>query len=236
MILEFEVKDTGPGIPAENVAKLFQPFTQGDGSNGRRFGGTGLGLYLSKRLAQALGGDLILRETSENRGSTFVFTIDAGPFETDVKFYTERSSGATHEAGLFGTRILVVDDSPDNRMLVTRFLEHSQATVETADNGLAAVEAVDKADFDLVLMDIQMPVMDGYEAFKQLRQRGFTKPIVALTAHALHSEREQCFALGFDDHLSKPIDRKVLIETISRLVQKHQTHRPHVVPLRPQIH
>ncbi len=239
MVLEFEVKDTGQGIPAENVSKLFLPFTQGDSSASRRFGGTGLGLYLSKRLAQALGGDLILRETSENRGSIFVFTIDAGPFETDVKFYTERSTlgmNAGHEQSLHGLKVLVVDDSPDNRLLVRRILEHSNAEVETADNGLIAVELVKekKGEFDLILMDIQMPIMDGYESFKQIREYGFGKPIVALTAHALHSEREQCFALGFDDHLSKPIDRKVLVETISRLTQDLRVHhKPNLVSLRP---
>ena len=234
MILEFEVKDTGRGIPQEDVQKLFQPFTQGDNSTKRQFGGTGLGLYLSKRLSQALGGDLILKDTDENQGSTFVFTIDAGPFQTDVKFYTERSAtgvSSKFEKSLKGLRILVVDDSPDNRLLVRRILEHAQAEIEEAENGLAGVEMAARRPFDLILMDIQMPIMDGYEAYRQLRASSFQKPIVALTAHALHSEREKCFSLGFDDHLSKPIDRKVLVESIARLCAR-ETAKVNVIPLR----
>jgi CheY-like chemotaxis protein len=222
--LAFVVSDTGLGISPEHAAKLFAPFVQADSSTKRKFGGTGLGLALSKRLAGLLGGDVALTKSALGRGSTFTITIDPGPIR-DLLF--ESADGAWSDIPtipfasvgrdrLKDRRVLVVDDSIDNRVLVTRYLQLEGAIVESAKNGKEAVEMVHKKPYDVLLMDLQMPVMDGFEATAALRREGYKCPVIALTAHALKEERERCLSNGFDAHLPKPIDRLALVEALAQ--------------------
>jgi PAS domain S-box-containing protein len=224
MKLAFIVADTGEGIAPEQVQRLFSPFTQADASTTRRFGGTGLGLALSQRLARALGGDVKLLQSTPARGSTFVVTIDPGAAEDQILFQSGQSlpgpeaPRAAHH--LRETRIHLADDSPDNQLLVKRILKRAGASVETASNGREAVDLAAKERFDLILMDLQMPEMDGYEATRTLRSQGFARPIVALTAHAMKEERQRVLSSGFDAHLSKPIDHGQLVKTLAGLLDQ----------------
>ena len=216
--LRFGVTDTGSGIPEEAQARLFQNFTQADRSIARRFGGSGLGLAICKQLAQAMGGAIgVVSEVG--KGSTFWFTIaltEASPPEQD------RAEGApvrTPADGERRARVLVADDIEMNRMIVGGYLKLAGHTVCFAPNGAEAVEAVRASDFDLVLMDMEMPVMDGIAATKSIRALGDPVgdiPIIALTANAMAEEVARCRAAGMNDHLSKPIDRAKLLTAIQR--------------------
>lgn len=223
----FVVKDTGRGIAPEHISKLFAPFSQADASTTRKYGGTGLGLILSKKLAQALSGDVVLTESTLGIGSTFTITIDhETPKQSDqVKDSNEveAAAHATTSNSLLNHNILLVDDSPDNQVLVGRFLEMAGATVHTAKNGREGVDLAQKGDYDLILMDLQMPEMDGYQALKLLKDSGYSKPIIALTAHAMQEERRRCLESGFIEHLSKPIDRHVLIRAVVQYSQIEST-------------
>lgn len=217
--LQFSVKDTGIGISYAEAAKLFQPFSQADSTNTRKFGGTGLGLYISRKLARAMGGDLVLSHSRAQGGSTFIFTLqceskDIAEFQSVSHLQFEEVDQARKKV-LDGVSVLVVEDSIDNQALVERFLTMSGAKVELASNGIEGIQKALNGQHSVVLMDLQMPEIDGYEATKKLRQVGFKKPIIAFTAHAMKQERDRCLSSGFDDHISKPIQRDVLIETIS---------------------
>jgi CheY-like chemotaxis protein len=177
-------------------------------------------LVLSKKLANALGGDVKLTETTPDVGSTFVVTIDP-ELPEDVLFQSSEhnvvSTDATPECSidLSGLKILLVDDSPDNQVLIMRILTLAGATVEVASNGIEAVQMAQAGDFSLVLMDIQMPQMDGYEATKILRASGYSTPIIALTAYAMKDERLRTLSRGFDDHIPKPVDPNSLVDALS---------------------
>lgn len=219
--LGFIITDTGEGIKPEQTERLFKPFTQADASTTRKFGGTGLGLVLSKKLAMALGGDVVLTESTPGKGSTFTVTIDPGYSEQVLFQGTEPSvtdkwqqSHWRPQASLSQMKILVVDDSLDNQILIKKILRLAGANVETASNGKEGVEKALKGDFSVVLMDLQMPEMDGYEATQLLRSKGFTKPIVALTAHAMKEERIRSLKSGFDNHLTKPVDNVELVKAL----------------------
>ena len=211
--LRFRVTDTGIGIPAEKLEALFTPFQQVHAPADRRRGGTGLGLAISRRFARMLGGDIEVVSTV-GAGSTFTLAIDAGPLpDADLADAPRtlppartRASGAAR-GSLAGRRILVVDDSPDNRRILRFLLEERRATVELAEDGAEAVAAVAGAatPFDLVVLDMQMPVMDGYEAARTLRARGVTTPILAFTAYAMSSDDAKCLEAGCDRYLAKPI-------------------------------
>jgi signal transduction histidine kinase/CheY-like chemotaxis protein len=224
-VLEFRVRDTGIGLGAEQRAKIFQPFVQADSSTTRRYGGTGLGLALSRRLARGLGGNLRLARSSLGEGSTFILTIESGGGTRSVPPATGAAPAATDaQAQLPGVRILVVDDAPDNRLLVRYYLERAGAEVVIAADGEAGVEIALAKPFDLILMDIQMPGIDGYEAAAQLREGGYRNPIVALTANAMRGEKERSARAGFTEHLAKPIDRAMLVSVI-----RNATRAPHGV-------
>ncbi len=221
--LEIRVEDTGTGIPEEKRDRLFKPFSQADATTSRKFGGTGLGLYLSRTFAQALGGDLRLEPASEAAGTTFLITIDAGPLERKPFKHLHAGMGEHVVKGDFtqaklerldGVRVLVVDDSPDNLRLTTRMLTASGADVECAADGESAIKVLASLSFDVVLMDIQMPGLDGYETIRRLRAMGYRKPVLALTAHAMKGERERCLEAGFDGHLVKPIDRPAMLKAV----------------------
>ncbi len=222
--IEVHVKDTGVGMNQEQQDRLFQPFMQADNSTTRKFGGTGLGLALSKRLANALGGDIQITDCQFGKGCTFVVTFLAGlPDEKNSRAFS--SGGAARVApsqefpSLEGVKILVADDSPDNLVLVELMLSRQGATIVTADNGREAFKIGMSDSFDIVLMDIQMPGMDGYEATKALREAGFKKPVIALTAHAMAEERARSKAAGCNAHLTKPLNQLELITTIAKFTR-----------------
>lgn len=216
--LQVMIKDTGIGIAPENHARIFEPFIQADSSTSRRFGGTGLGLFISRRLAQALGGDLVLVESSLDKGSTFCLLIDCGAIDAvEPKVVAKPLVAQQSHQRLAGLKILLVEDSIDNQNLVSRFLAKEGAQIDLADNGLIAIDMANRSIYDVVLMDIQMPELDGYQTLAALRKNGYKVPIAALTAHAMKSERERSLSAGFNDYLTKPIDRTALIETVRRL-------------------
>ncbi len=211
------VEDTGPGISPEMQARLFQPFMQADLTHTRRHGGTGLGLYLSLRLARALGGDLRITQCSAGKGCTFALTLprlaESRTTVSRTLSSTERARNEAHR--LKGIRVLVVDDSPDNLQLTYRYLKNAGAAeVACFESATQALDLLGREPYDVVLMDIQMPVLDGYTAVRMLRERSYKGPILALTAHAMKGERERCLTAGFDDYLIKPIDRMALIGAI----------------------
>ncbi|WP_372715470.1 chemotaxis protein CheB [Novipirellula sp.] len=226
--IQFEIIDTGIGITTEQIEQLFQPFVQADASHTRQYGGTGLGLTISRRLAQALGGDLTATSTP-GEGSTFTVVIDCGHVEGNELETLEVVAAETAETSAADIRlnatIVVVDDRRDIRFLAQHFIERAGGTVVTADNGLEAVELIARRQqagepIDAVIMDMQMPVMDGYEAAKRLRDSGFTAPIIALTANAMISDREHCLQAGCTDHIAKPIDGANLIRMLAKLTGK----------------
>lgn len=229
--IEFKISDTGPGVPADYQKHLFDPFTQADSSMTRRHGGTGLGLALSKRLVKALGGDLYLSESEPGEGATFAFWVDIGKLseisETDsessratkAKSHEEVKTVLDDEIPDFKEhemRILLVEDAPDNRVLMSRLIKATGANVTIAEDGARGVEIALQGDFDLILMDIQMPLMDGYQAVEYLRHADYRKPVVALTAHAMKGDREKCLQAGFDEHLVKPLNRIALYNILKR--------------------
>jgi PAS domain S-box-containing protein len=224
--LLFVVTDTGPGISSENSKKLFSPFSQGDTSLTRKFGGTGLGLVLSRRLARALGGNVELTWSAPGKGSTFTVSIGL-PSQRKLLFsnkpgdsYTEiQQPPLSSDIDLNGVKILLVDDVNDNRTLIKRYLQSFGADVQCAFNGREGLERSLQEDFDIVLMDLSMPVMDGYEATLELRKKGFKKPIIALSAHAMNEEKQRSAKSGFDGHLTKPIDRTHLVKSVLKLVK-----------------
>jgi CheY-like chemotaxis protein len=215
------VRDTGIGISEEKRATVFDPFTQADTSTRRQFGGTGLGLTIAKHLAQALGGDVNLKESIPGTGSVFMFEMQCdrcGALETA---HSPPPSVATHDKRpdheLEGLKILLVEDSVDNQDLICNLLSREGASVDVADSGLTGVKKAMSQYYNVVLMDIQMPGLDGHEAVAHLRAQGYNRPIAALTAHALSSERLKSLREGFDDYLTKPIDRTRLIRSLKRL-------------------
>jgi two-component system, sensor histidine kinase len=223
-LLQIEVIDTGVGIPAERLSYIFDPFTQADVSVTRRFGGTGLGLSICDRMAKALGGS-IAAQSCEGQGSTFTVTIATGPLsgvsllDTPPPEALEAAISPANQAPtrLTGFRVLVVDDGETNRRLLKLLLTRVGAAVEIAENGLAAVERASAEAFDVILMDMQMPLLDGYSATRELRARDVTTPIVALTAHAMAGDRERCLEAGCDDYLTKPVNRNELVAALARL-------------------
>ncbi|RUL85841.1 PAS domain S-box protein [Tautonia sociabilis] len=226
--LRFEVIDTGIGIASEHLGRLFRPFSQADSSMTRLYGGSGLGLAISRRLVELLGGSIGV-ESEPGRGSRFTLTIATGTLEgvglvhRDVVVHSaDRAHCETEPPFRISGRVLVVDDRADIRSLARMFLEGAGARVETADDGLAAIEAVREADragspFDVVVMDMQMPRLDGYSTVSRLRSEGFGRPIVALTASAMRGDRERCLEAGCDEYLPKPIDPRRLVGTVGRL-------------------
>jgi CheY-like chemotaxis protein len=222
--IRFEVVDTGIGISEEQLSRLFLPFSQGDASVTRSFGGTGLGLAISRRLATMLGGRIEV-QSQVGRGSTFVFTISAGDVEGTEMIHPRFDSPAADDRSTIDqikldARVLVVDDRRDVRFLARHFLVKAGAAVEMADDGLAALRIIEQVvkgqgeAIDLVLLDMQMPRLDGYQTATQLRTLGFRGPIIALTADAMDGDRNRCLACGCDAYLSKPIDARQLLEVI----------------------
>ncbi len=227
--LRFAVSDTGCGLTPEQQSRLFRPFSQADSSVTRKYGGTGLGLVLANRLAEALGGGVVLKDSHIDEGSTFVVTIDSGRLDAfrmlrGVKLadFVAKSSATVDlfsASGneLAGVRVLLVEDAMDIQRLMRCFLEAAGAVVTLASNGAEAVAKALEYEFDVVLMDMQMPIFDGYAATKQLRASGYSTPIIALTAKAMVGDREDCLAAGCDEYFAKPVKASLLIELVARI-------------------
>jgi signal transduction histidine kinase/CheY-like chemotaxis protein len=222
--MRIDVTDTGIGMDAAQLARLFQAFSQAEQSTTRKYGGTGLGLNISKKLAILLGGDVTVSSES-GKGSTFSLTIATGPL-INVPMQTEPGLAPTAVASqksfdttlpLKGLRVLLAEDGPDNQRLITFHLTRAGAQVDVAPNGLIAVERAQASKqsnkpYAVILMDMEMPVMNGFTAAKSLRDSRYDRPIIALTAHAMAGDRERCMAAGCDDYLTKPINKVRLIE------------------------
>jgi PAS domain S-box-containing protein len=233
--MRFEVRDTGIGLRPDQLAHLFTAFSQADSSTTRRYGGTGLGLHLSRRLAELLGGDITV--TSEpDVGSCFTLMVATGPL-TEREFLTAAPSPATgpaenqaapqHLAG----RVLLAEDNLDNQRLISMVVTKTGAEIVIAHNGQQAVERALREPFDIILMDMQMPVMDGLEATRVLRRSAYTGTIVALTANAFREDRDACLAAGCDDFITKPIARDVLLRTLATCLAAGTAPAPNTDPI-----
>ena len=220
-----EVHDSGIGIPPDRIDDMFQPFTQADASITRRFGGTGLGLTISRKLALALGGDLVAT-SQPGEGTTLTFSCDAGPLAgvrllTPAQVLAARPAAAAAPIARWripASRVLVVDDGAETRELVSLVLTEQGLWIEEAQNGQEALDKVAAGGFDLILMDVNMPVMDGYTAVKALRARGVATPVVAFSANAMKGYEEEVVAAGFTACLSKPVDIDLLIGRVAGLL------------------
>jgi len=221
-LLEICVTDTGIGIPEEIAQQLFEPFMQADTSITRRYGGTGLGLTITRRLVQLLGGEIGVQNEPQG-GATFVFTVATGPLDS-VPLTTvdlESQHYTADKVSVQGARVLVVDDRRDMRYLLQTFLEEAGVHVATAANGRDALhKAQEQTNLDAIVLDMQMPEMDGFAAAKHLRELGYRGKLIALTASAMTSDRERCIAAGCDEYMSKPVDRARLLELIAHSVEE----------------
>ena len=226
-LVQFAVSDTGIGIKPARIGELFQAFVQADASTTRQYGGTGLGLAISKRLAKLLGGDIEV--TSEpGKGSTFTLSISTGPLQAqrtasaDPDAPTSRATpAASHHGETLHGRVLLAEDAPEIRTLMSQIFHRMNLELDTAENGRLACEKAMTAEsqgrpYDLILMDVQMPEMDGLDATRWLRDRGWQKPIVALTAHAMVGDRDHCLAAGCNDYITKPFHPKELQAMLAR--------------------
>ncbi|MES2857163.1 MAG: ATP-binding protein [Bdellovibrionota bacterium] len=219
LVLRFEVSDTGIGIPQTALGRLFKSFSQADSSTTRRFGGTGLGLSISKRLVESMNGEIGVRST-EGKGSTFWFTI---PFKLGKSIRGRDSfESVTTVDSKRSLRVLVAEDNSVNQVIAKKMIEKMGHSVLIAANGIEALDALRTSSFDLVLMDCQMPELDGYEATQTIRVDRSVKnpnvPIIAMTANAMNGDREKCLAAGMNDYISKPVREKDLQVVIDRVL------------------
>jgi CheY-like chemotaxis protein len=218
--IRFDIEDTGIGVPADKQGVVFESFSQADGSHTRKYGGTGLGLTITRQLVELLGGEITLM-SEEGKGSVFSFTIPAGvditkqPLIDAHNIASHTDPGQTEaEQPEFSGNILVAEDAPSNQVLIELLLKRMGLQVTIAEDGNQVLQKVLTRNFDLILMDIQMPHMNGHEATKELRKKGITTPIVALTANAMKGDNKKCLEVGCDEYLTKPIDRGELLRVI----------------------
>ncbi|UCG11940.1 MAG: response regulator [Deltaproteobacteria bacterium] len=231
--LLIEISDTGIGIPQDKMKTIFDPFAQADNTVTRRFGGTGLGLSISRKFAQALGGEITV-ESVPGEGSTFRVTLATGDLE-GVPFLQPDDVAMPQQEFIETTealrwrfpegRVLIVDDGAENREFIGLLLEEAGLTVDEAENGLAGVEKAVASEYDVILMDVHMPVMDGFTATQTLRQHGLDTSIIALTANAMKGFEQECLDIGYSGYLTKPIDVDQFMELMADLLEGQLTHR-----------
>jgi len=232
-LLRFEVRDNGIGLSSEEAGKLFQSFQQADTSITREHGGTGLGLAICKQLAQLMGGDVGV-DSEPGSGSCFWFTARVGKLDTAPGAHAQSSApgaaagAAEGVAQLSGARILLVEDNTFNQQIALEMLEEAGCVVCLAQNGLEALDLLAKAPFDLVLMDVQMPVMDGLQATRLIRldPRLQGLRVLAMTATATSADRERCMEAGMDDFISKPIQPALLFQSVARWLPQRAPQAP----------
>jgi len=222
--IRFDVEDTGIGIPKDKIEKVFEAFTQADGSTTRKYGGTGLGLTITRQLVQLLGGSIEVR-SEEGKGSVFSIILPAGVkvseqpvmnrYQHSESVVEDLTKAKPIQEGPLRGHVLVAEDAKGNQVLIRLLLEKMGLEVEIVENGREAVERALQGKFDLIFMDMQMPVMSGYDASRMLRERGCRLPIIALTAHAMKEDEKKCVAAGCSGYLQKPIDREKLKEVLS---------------------
>jgi CheY-like chemotaxis protein len=211
--LQFSVIDTGIGIPEDKVDTIFEDFIQADTSISRKFGGTGLGLTISRRLVELMNGSLVVKSTL---GKGTVFTFDLY-FEISNEVLEENSEPLFSERQLLGKRVLLVEDNEFNQLLALSILENWKVDIFCANNGVEAIEILKKQPFDVVLMDIQMPIMGGLEATQRIRNElRLSIPIIALTANAMKSELESYMQEGMNDYVTKPFVQQDLLKVLCR--------------------
>ncbi len=227
--MRFSVIDTGIGLEQEQQGRLFQSFTQADSSTTRKYGGTGLGLYISKQLANELGGTITV-ESNPGKGSRFTATVATGPIQTNQLLYeypdiadTELSAPELKTTVTLTGHILLAEDDPDIQQLIAFYLRKTDISITAVNNGRAAVEHALADDYDLILTDLQMPEMGGLEATEWLRKTGYSKPIIALTANTRNEDRDRCLAAGCVDFLAKPIDRSHFFSVLARYLEKSES-------------
>ncbi|MGZ4999350.1 MAG: PAS domain-containing protein [Methylomonas sp.] len=239
--LQFSISDTGIGMDAEKQAKLFQAFSQGDSSVTRNYGGTGLGLIICKQLVEQMGGNIRV-SSQENEGSTFTFTVMLGITDSAVVYCSNeprRRPGVDTSKLQYirGARILLIEDNEVNRIVATELLEQAQLQIDIAENGKIALEKLEKNRYDCALMDIQMPVMDGYQTTRHLRALESCKnlPVIAMTANVMSDDRNRCLEVGMNDFITKPILPETLYTTLLKWIQPQngntvRRHEPNVIP------
>ena len=217
--LHFSVRDTGIGIPTDQLDSIFESFSQVKRSSHAKYGGTGLGLSISKQIVELMGGE-IWAESEPGRGSVFSFTAEFG--RSEVEKPEAGAPAAVPEPAVRPLRILVAEDNPINQLFVREILESEGHTVSVAGDGREVLDALAREPFDLVLLDVQMPEMDGLETARRIREGTVPGvptdiPLIALTAHAIKGDRERFLAAGMDDYLSKPLDTDDLAQALARV-------------------
>ncbi len=231
--LMIRVIDSGVGIPADKLEDIFNPFVQADTSITRRFGGTGLGLAISQRFASKLGGEIQV-QSKPGEGSTFTICVDTGPLqgvhylqadEVTLQSCPDDTGGRQHWAFPV-SRILIVDDGVENRELVKLVLEDTSVSVDEAGDGQACLDKVRNQDYDAILMDVQMPVMDGLTAARLLRQQGFDRPIIAISGNAMKGAEQECLDAGYSGYLPKPIHIDTLLQRLAELLGGRRSEAP----------
>ncbi len=222
--LRFSVSDTGIGIPADRQDRLFCPFTQADCSTARNYGGSGLGLSICKQLVELMQGEIGIH-SQIGHGSTFWFEVPLEIVNVAASLTPPLSESPARSAKpIVSSHVLVAEDNRINQMFVTELLKYCGCTCEVASNGDEALAAIQRHDYDLVLMDCQMPDMDGFTAVREIRRREANgqlighRPIIALTAHALAGDREHCLAAGMDDYLAKPLEASQLRAMLTKFL------------------
>jgi CheY-like chemotaxis protein len=211
--LVFEVEDSGTGIPQENADKIFESFTQEDSSTTRKYGGTGLGLSISKKLSAIMGGDLTVK-SELGKGSTFTATMVVEKTDEVLKQHKECTTST------FTGDILLVEDNLINRTIATKVLTRMNLNVHIAENGQEAIDKCVENKYDLIFMDLMMPVLDGISATKELKKQKLKTPIIAMTASAFEEDKRKCYQVGMDGFISKPISKQEIINCLSKFLTK----------------
>jgi len=223
LTLEFSITDNGIGIPKNKISKIFESFSQAEQNTTRKFGGSGLGLTITNKLIDLQGGKIWVK-SKVNKGTTFSFTIPYKIGAPDVFIQEKLKEPSDPSLNLESIKILLVEDNPINQLLAKKVLSNWSCIPDTAENGKIAIEKLNTCDYDIILMDIQMPEMDGYETTNYIRNKmNETKkkvPIIAMTAHAGSGEADKCLSLGMDDYISKPFVPHELNKKIVKLVKE----------------